>query len=43
VKESAVGFISELGNLLVGVKLLSIAELGVSGYVIEKGPGVCVR
>lgn len=30
------------GRELVGVKL-GKAELGVSGYMIEKGPGVCVR
>jgi hypothetical protein len=42
MNESAVGLISRLGNRLVGVRL-SMADLGVSGYVIENGPGVCVR
>lgn len=32
----------EVDVLVVGVKL-GYAELGVSGYVIENGPGVWVR
>lgn len=38
----AVGLVSPSGFEMVGVRLGN-ADLGVSGYVIENGPGVCVR
>lgn len=42
VNAVAVGLVSASGREMVGVRLGN-ADLGVSGYVIENGPGVCVR
>jgi hypothetical protein len=42
VNAVAVGLVSVAGCDIVGVRLGN-ADLGVSGYVIENGPGVCVR
>lgn len=39
VKESAAGLSSPLGKMLMGV-WSPMAELGVSGYAMENGPGV---